>query len=354
MSNRVITFVTLLIAFTINASAQFLTLGGEVVEVIDGKTIVVASATGRVKVELQFIEVPEPEQQLHQTVKTHLEKMLMGKVVEYKPSVLHSDRTIGRVTHNGVDVSEQLLRDGAAWHVPLAVNTQSAPEKKIYADAETAAKNEKRGIWSIAGLKPPWEFRAQRQAEHANQNTDQRAAPQAKKPGYWGDKNPAMGDVGALSHGYNAATRSGYVTSSRFLVEQSPEDKAAGSYMTLDVTYWYREDVKKGRNGIFVVTLHSYAKSPRFQRNNDLVLMDTGNVVMGRAKRTVSNSGDTLVETLTYTVSRGHLDRLVNGNSMLRIQNHLLIPRSFAYSILHNMLQASGKTQLASSKKSKR
>ena len=120
MKVRLIPIVVFLLMFAFNASAQFLSTGGEVVEIVDGKTVVIAIPNGRVKVELQFVEVPEPGQPMHDTVRAHLQKLLMGKVVEYKPFRLFADRTVGRVTLNNVDVSQQMLRDGAAWLIPIS------------------------------------------------------------------------------------------------------------------------------------------------------------------------------------------------------------------------------------------
>jgi endonuclease YncB( thermonuclease family) len=126
--------------------------GGEVVEVVDGRTIVVATANGRVKVELQCIEIPEPGQQLYETVNDHLRKLLAGRIVEYKPKMILPDRVIGRVHLNNLDVSQQMLRDGAAWHLPKKISGQDKAEFDAYASIETAARAEKRGVWSIPGL----------------------------------------------------------------------------------------------------------------------------------------------------------------------------------------------------------
>jgi endonuclease YncB( thermonuclease family) len=53
--------------FVASASAQ-LTIPGEVIDVIDGKTVLVAIPGGKVKVELQYIDVPDQGQQLSDTV----------------------------------------------------------------------------------------------------------------------------------------------------------------------------------------------------------------------------------------------------------------------------------------------
>ncbi|MGQ0541125.1 MAG: thermonuclease family protein, partial [Blastocatellia bacterium] len=137
--------------------------GGEVVEMIDGKTVIVAIPSGRMTIELQHIEVPEPGQQLHESVKEHLKKFLVGKVVEFQPRTVMRGKTIGRLLLNGVDVSQQMLRDGAAWLSPDSQNGQSQEERNLYKNAETSARKELRGVWGVHGLLTAWEYRAERE-----------------------------------------------------------------------------------------------------------------------------------------------------------------------------------------------
>jgi endonuclease YncB( thermonuclease family) len=152
--------LTLFAIFTTTAPAQ-IKLTGNVVEFIDAKTVVVEMPSGRIKVELQGIDVPEPQQVLHALVSEHVRKMLVGKSVEVQTNGFSQGKTTGKLTLNGVDVSQQLLRDGAAWHLPAAMSGQSQNEFAVYAEAESLAKKEKRGVWSIAGLKPGWQIRAE-------------------------------------------------------------------------------------------------------------------------------------------------------------------------------------------------
>jgi endonuclease YncB( thermonuclease family) len=357
MRIRTIQFLFILAAFTATASAQFLTTGGEVVEVIDGRTIVVASPAGRVKVELQFIEVPEPQQSMHEEAKAHLRDLVFGKVVEVRPFRLHGNRTIGRVTLKDVDVSQQMLRDGAAWH-PVAGVGQESNEQKLYSDTQAAARSEKRGVWSVPGLKPAWEFRAEKAAKAEIKNAavrpSARPSVSSKRPGAWGDINPAIGEVGMLTHGFSAAKRLGYVSTMFIRIEPNEEEKASNGATYLDVTYHYKEDLQKGRTGVFVVSLISYSRTPRFAKNNDLYLMDGKKTLIGKATRTVTTEDDLVKEKLVYTVERSSIEKLTLGVGHLKFGDRLIEPRSFGYTILYNMLQISGKTQVASADKPKK
>lgn len=147
--------------FCVSSASAQVKLAGNVVEFIDAKTVVVEMPTGRVTVELQFIDVPEPQQALHVLVSEHVRKMLVGKSVEVVTNGFMGGKATGTLLLNGVDVGKQLLRDGAAWHVPVSMSGQAANDFATYAEAEAAAKKEKRGVWSIPNLKPGWQLRAE-------------------------------------------------------------------------------------------------------------------------------------------------------------------------------------------------
>ncbi|HKP69067.1 MAG TPA: thermonuclease family protein [Pyrinomonadaceae bacterium] len=164
--------VVFLVTITATIAAGQLRTSGNVVEVLDGKTVVIQVATGKVTVELQYIDVPEPAQALHGVVKEHVRKMLLGKPVDLETNGFAGTKATGRITANGVDISQQLLRDGAAWHAPVEKSGQKRDEFTSYAQSEALAKQEKRGIWAIPGLKPAWKVReedeqARKEAEDA-------------------------------------------------------------------------------------------------------------------------------------------------------------------------------------------
>jgi len=138
---------------------------GKVVDVIDGRTLVIETNAGKVTAQLQYIETPEPEQPLHKVVRDHLASLAVGKVVEFRPLRLEGKVTVGRVEIGGVDLGLQLVRNGAAWHEPTENSGQPANEADEYASNQLSAKVEKRGVWSIPNLKTPWQTRAEKQAE---------------------------------------------------------------------------------------------------------------------------------------------------------------------------------------------
>lgn len=136
---------------------------GKVVEVIDGKTVVIQiTGGGKMTAALQYIEIPEPQQPLASTVRDHLSKLLMGQVVIFRAQRISTDVTIaGLLSLGGVDISQQMLRDGAAWHIPRNLSGQNEAQDASYEENQAQARAEKLGVWSVPGLKPAWEYRAE-------------------------------------------------------------------------------------------------------------------------------------------------------------------------------------------------
>ncbi len=111
---------------------------------------------------MQYVEIPEPEQPLHSVVKDHLEKLLLGKNATVIPRGMIESSTVAQVFVDGTDVSQQMIRDGAAWFALPEKTKKSGAETEIYLSNEAQARSEKRGVWSIEGLKPAWIFRAEK------------------------------------------------------------------------------------------------------------------------------------------------------------------------------------------------
>ncbi len=152
--------ICLTLTLTFSAFSQR-RVGGKVVEVLDGKTAVVQMSNGgKLTVVLQYIEIPEPDQPLHSTVKDHLQNLIMDKYVDVNPIGIKDSQTIGQISMRGVDISQQMIRDGAAWHADLQKNGQNPGESANYENQQSLAKSEKRGVWSIENMMPAWEFRA--------------------------------------------------------------------------------------------------------------------------------------------------------------------------------------------------
>lgn len=343
MVKRLTVFIAVLLAALISVFSALgqMMMPGQVIDVIDGKTMVLAISSGKVKVELQYVEVPEPGQALYETVRTHLRNLVLGKRVDYRPRTLRDDRMTGLVRLDNVDLSQQLLRDGAAWHIPSQMSGQDTSESDLYASIEAEAKKEKLGIWAVSDMKPAWEFRAEKEQSAYPRQNSKSSLSLTNRGSYWADKNPKLANIGALFNGYNAKSRNGFVSTSYLPIRDLSEEHTLDARMVMDITYWYKEEEPGGRRGIFVFTLVSESDKYHFLRQNDLILSGDGKTTnLGKPKRTVTGSGENLKETLAYTVSKAAIERMVSAESAyLKIGRHTFWIMNGRY-LLFNMLDA--------------
>lgn len=338
-----IVLITILIAATVTGTAAQLKTGGEVLDVIDGKTVVVAAPAGRITVELQYIDVPEPGQSLHAVVKDHVRTLLLGKPVELQTKSFTRGKVTGKLILNGVDVSQQLLRNGAAWHVPIETSGQSRDEFGTYAESEALARQEKRGVWSVTDLEPAWVFRAKKDRvsyQAANTSASESKSAGGKK-GYWSDKNPWLKDPGGLTHGFNAATQTGFLGMTLMGVTEA-EGQPTGQQTAVDMTYFYTEHGKKGRTGYFMVTVLSLADSWRFLRANTLqVEVDGRTFVVGKPKREAKDAAfNKRTEKLVYRVEVAIVEKIASGGDVVvKIGDYGIRPRAGVQMLMYNLLQ---------------
>lgn len=162
--------------FTFSVKAQDSNYG-KVTEIVDGRTMVITTTAGdKFNFLLFYIEVPEPEQELSQLVKTHLERLVLNKEVKLVSESKYSQGFLGTIYLGDIDISQQMLRDGAAWYnLPEQSNASSRNE---YQQMESLAKSEKLGIWGVQGLKPAWEFRTERFAKKIEEQKNVKSAIQ--------------------------------------------------------------------------------------------------------------------------------------------------------------------------------
>src|SRR6267142_6849579 len=92
----------------------------------------------------------------------------------------------GLVLLDGVDIGEQMIRDGVAWYDKSEGTNLSAENRESYLNCEQAARKEARGLWQDSAPVAPWEFRRQQAASqnivssrHTVQTKSARAGGQA-------------------------------------------------------------------------------------------------------------------------------------------------------------------------------
>ena len=135
---------------------------GRVVGIADGDTLTILDADHRqTKVRLAEIDAPESHQPYGTRAKQVLSELVFGKSVRVVVvDIDRHGRTVGRIYANTLDVSAEIVRQGAAWVFVRYNHDPSLPA------LEQEARQARRGLWALpeAERVPPWEWRADARA----------------------------------------------------------------------------------------------------------------------------------------------------------------------------------------------
>jgi len=69
---------------------------------------------------------------------------------------------LGKILVDGIDANLEQIKSGMSWHYKKYQHEQSENDRKLYAQAEAQAQEEKRGLWVNPDPVPPWEWRKSR------------------------------------------------------------------------------------------------------------------------------------------------------------------------------------------------
>ena len=128
---------------------------GKVTRVSDGDTITILDAANvQHKIRLHGIDAPEKKQAFGEKAKQHLSSLVFGKGVIIKAQDTDRyGRTVGKVFIDGRDVNLEMLRAGFAWHY------KRYDKSAVYAEAESEARQNRRGLWADSNPTKPEDFR---------------------------------------------------------------------------------------------------------------------------------------------------------------------------------------------------
>lgn len=358
-------FIAIVLVLTAVSAYPQRKFPGKVVEVVDGRTCVIQLASGRVTAVLQYIEIPDPEQPLYQTVRTHLEGLVLGKTVEFLPRIVMKDRTAGQLLVKGVDISQQMLRDGAAWYSIPEQSGQNQAESLVYIDNETQAKAEKRGVWGIADLKPSWEFRAEQAA--ARRRIDEEAAkkaafvremesrkvkgkPQRRQPApqmeMWANVGGATDfdeplGFGGLRAGYDPRLRIGHISTPSIYLDFPNADFLSKAESR--AFYVYSGDKANVEVSLYALGFLFNLKEYRFAKSNNLTITADGQkIVLGKARRYGNEGISSVVELLIYKITRVQLLKIAKAEKIgVQIGTHKGSISAESLMMINNLLNAS-------------
>ena len=145
--------LSIFVAFcTFSASAEV--LNGRVEHVVDGDTLDLVVGRTKHRIRLADIDTPEKGQNWGSSSKQALEVAVLYRDV----SVHVSDRDrygrlVGKVWLDGRDINRQLVEQGHAWAYRQYLTDETLLQ------VEATARDQRRGLWSIAGPVAPWLWR---------------------------------------------------------------------------------------------------------------------------------------------------------------------------------------------------
>ena len=147
-------------------------LAGNVVAVHDGDTVSVRISKTTRHVRLADIDCPEIGQPRGSQAKDFTSKLVFGHDVSIETRGLNQyNRVIGRVTVDGRDVSEALVRAGLAW-----VYSRGAADRAL-SEAERDARSRRMGLWADPSPVPPWTWRREHEPERRKADDTSQLAP---------------------------------------------------------------------------------------------------------------------------------------------------------------------------------
>jgi micrococcal nuclease len=127
---------------------------GKVLSVINGDTILVERAGQAICVRIAGIDAPEEGQPYGEEAAEHLRRLLLGESVSVEStSSEEHGQMVGRVKFGKTKIADALVGAGLAWHYKR-YDTSSQ-----LAEMENTARLERRGLWVMADLVPPWRWR---------------------------------------------------------------------------------------------------------------------------------------------------------------------------------------------------
>jgi len=137
------------------------TFTAQVIGISDGDTITVLTKDKeQIKIRLDGIDAPEKTQAYGQKSKEALGNLVFGKkVIIKKTGVDRYGRTLAFVYVGDRHINDKLVADGWAWHYKY-YNC----EERI-AKLESKARAEKKGLWTVEGAIPPWDYRKHKEKE---------------------------------------------------------------------------------------------------------------------------------------------------------------------------------------------
>lgn len=159
----VLALVLLLVAVAVRAE----TLGGVVIVVIDGDTVLFrpdhysAASRAFLKVRLVDIDAPESNQPHGEVATRALRKLALKQRATLDIAATDAyGRKLGRLRVGRVEVNAELVRRGHAWA------SSRGRDGGVLRSAQREARHARRGLWQDPVPTPPWVWRREQPVPH--------------------------------------------------------------------------------------------------------------------------------------------------------------------------------------------
>jgi len=154
----------LLIAWAAAAHAAADTMGGVVIVVIDGDTVLFKpdhyhpGSRAFLKVRLADIDAPETDQPHGEAATQALKSLALKRrgTLDIVATDVYG-RKVGRLTLDALSINAEMVRLGWAW-------SSSRDAGASMRTLQNEARSERRGLWQDAVPTPPWTWRRAQQA----------------------------------------------------------------------------------------------------------------------------------------------------------------------------------------------
>jgi endonuclease YncB( thermonuclease family) len=158
--------ILLLVLALLASSVQAGLISGRVVHVADGDTITVLDSEKiQHEIRLAGIDAPEKAQAYGQRSRESLDELVAGRTVIVETNKKDRyGRFVGKVLVNGCDINIEQIRRGMAWFYRAYAREQPVADRQSYDQAETEAKDFRKGLWRDKNPIPPWDYRRKGQA----------------------------------------------------------------------------------------------------------------------------------------------------------------------------------------------
>ncbi|EKD34243.1 MAG: nuclease [uncultured bacterium] len=126
-------------------------------KIIDGDSLVVATAHDTIEVRLYGVDCPEYDQPFSREAKRFTEDRVLGKKVMIEPVARDSyGRLVAVVVRDNKVLNKDLVQAGLAWVYPGYCKKSFC---RSWKESENFAHKERRGLWHDKHPDPPWRWR---------------------------------------------------------------------------------------------------------------------------------------------------------------------------------------------------